>query len=335
MAQSPDGSRRRSTEFSFHHLLLIYPKACRKMKNMGQINDATGAGERSLDNRIWASMALNVLITVAEVLGGVFSGSLALLSDAAHNFGDAAALGLAIGARVIGRKPPTARHSYGFKRMEVIAATINAVTLFVLAALIAQQAVHRLQNPRAPSQGLMLAVALAALAANTGSVLLLRRHGKHDVNVQSAFLHMVQDALLSLAVVATALLVNTPAGPWLDPLTGLTIGLLILVGAYKLLRRTFSTLLEGAAHDMDPEKVVEGVARVFPDVNLHHVHLWENGPGQHLLTAHMVVEPRASAKDITGLIRRVRKYLEEEWDIQHVTLEPEVEECDSRKPFHG
>jgi cobalt-zinc-cadmium efflux system protein len=302
---------------------------------MSHHNEPTDAGEKSLDKRIWASLVLNVLITLAEFLGGLVSGSLALLSDAAHNVGDVVALILTLGARLIGRRPPTTRHTYGFKRVEIIAATVNALTLFVLAALIAHEAILRLAHPQPPSQGIMLGVALVALAANAGSVLLLRRHDRHDVNVQSAFLHMIQDALASLAVVVAALLANTPAGPWLDPITALAIGLLILVSAYKLLRKTFTTLLEGVPHDMDAEEVVRSVAKAFPNVHLHHVHLWENGPGQRLFTAHLVVGPKTDALAVTGLIGRVRKHLEEEWGIQHVTLEPEVEECDSRKTFHA
>jgi cobalt-zinc-cadmium efflux system protein len=301
---------------------------------MSHHSEPTDAGEKSLDKRIWASLVLNVLITLAEFLGGLVSGSLALLSDAAHNLGDVIALVLTISARRIGRRPATTRHTYGFKRVEIIAATINAATLFILAALIAHEAVIRLGHPQPPSQGIMLVVALVALGANAGSLLLLRRHDHHDVNVQSAFLHMIQDALASLAVVVAALFAHTAAGPWLDPITALAIGLLILVSAFKLLRRTFTTLLEGVPHDMDAEKVVKGVSQAFPDVHLHHVHLWENGPGQRLFTAHLVVQPHADAKSITGLIVRIRKFLHEEWGIQHATLEPEVEECDSRKTFH-
>ena len=302
---------------------------------MSHHSEPTEAGDKSLDKRIWASLVLNVLITLAEFLGGLFSGSLALLSDAAHNFGDVIALILTIGARKIGRRPATTRHTYGFKRVEIIAATVTAATLFILAALIAHEAIQRLAHPQPPSQGIMLGVALIAVAANGGSVLLLRRHDHNDVNVQSAFLHMIQDALASLAVVAAALLAHTAAGPWLDPVAALAIGLLILVSAFKLLRRTFTTLLEGVPHDMDAEEVVQDVAKAFPEVHLHHVHLWENGPGQRLFTAHLVVSPKTDALAVTVLIGRIHKHLEGEWGIQHVTLEPEVEECDSRKTFHA
>ncbi len=287
----------------------------------------------NLDRRLWISFLLNSAISLGELLGGLFSGSLALLSDSAHNFGDVVALLLTISARRIGRLPATSRHTYGFKRAEVIAATTNAVVLFVIAALITREVIQRLCQPHPPSQGIMLTVALLALAANAGSVLLLRRHDRDDVNVRSSFLHMIQDTLSSLAVVMAALFARTAAGPWLDPFTALAIGFLIFFGAFRLLRMTFSTLLEGVPHDMDSGEVAKDVALVFPGIHIHHVHLWENGPGQRLFTAHVVVNPKTDASAVAGLIKSLKTYLHEKWGIQHVTLEPEVETCENPKTF--
>jgi len=149
--------------------------------------------------------------------------------------------------------PPTARHTYGFKRGEVIAALVNAVALIAVSLVIGREALGRLLHPTLVARDLMLAVALAALAANVGSVLLLRRHEKDDVNVRSAFLHMAQDALASLVVVAAALLAHTAVGPYVDPIAALIVGFAVLRSALSLVWETFSTLLEGAPAGIDLE----------------------------------------------------------------------------------
>jgi cobalt-zinc-cadmium efflux system protein len=281
----------------------------------------------AIDGRLWMSLGLNVVITVAEVVGGLMSGSLALLSDAAHNLSDVAALGVAVGARRLGRRPPTPRHTYGLKRAEVIAALANAVTLVAVTALIAREAIVRLQHPAPVQQGLMLVVALVALAANVGSVLLLRRHDEHDVNVRSAFLHLAQDALASLAVVIAALLARTPVGPYVDPAAALLVGAAVLRGALSLVWETIGTLLEATPVGVDLDAIEARVAARFAPARIHHVHVWEIAPGQRLLTAHVDLGAEMDGRRIEALLGRIKRMLEEEWDVTHATLEPEVAGC--------
>ncbi len=281
----------------------------------------------ALDGRLLASLGLNVAITVAEVIGGAMAGSLALLADAAHNLSAVAALGLAVWARRLGRRPPTLRHTYGLKRAEVIAALANAVTLVAVTALIARAAVDRLQHPAPIDRGLMLGVALVALAANAGSVLLLRRHDRRDVNVRSAFLHLAQDALASLAVVIAALLVGTPIGLYLDPVAALLVGAVVLRGALSLVWETMMTLLEATPGDVDLTRMVESVAGRFAPARIHHVHVWEIAPGQRLLTAHVDLGCDMDGRSIEALLGRIKAMLEREWGVNHATLEPEVHGC--------
>ena len=161
---------------------------------------------KTLDRRLWASAALNLGITLVELAGGLWAGSLALLADAAHNLADVGALGLAIFARRLGRRPPTPRHTYGLKRAEVVAALINAAALIAISALIGREAVSRLFHPAPVRASVMLVAAAVAFLANVASVLLLRTHSNEDINVRSAFLHLAQDAMASLAVVVAAYL---------------------------------------------------------------------------------------------------------------------------------
>lgn len=293
---------------------------------MGHGNHAIPAAS-SMDRRLWASVVLNVAITIAEVIGAAMTGSLALLSDAAHNFSDVVAVALALWARIFGRRPRTMKHTYGFKRVEVIAALASAVGLILVVGMIGREAVIRLLHPSPVERGLMLVVGLVALAANLVSMFLLRRHDESDVNVRGAFLHMAQDALASLAVVVAALLASTSIGPWVDPAAALIVVLAVLRSSLSLVWETLSTLLEGVPAGIDLREVLADLGATFPGVTLHHLHLWQNGPGQLLLTAHVVVDAHLDATAIEALFARLKAHLHERWDVTHATLEPEVEGC--------
>lgn len=284
------------------------------------------AESASVDRRLWGSLALNSSIVVGEVAGGIASGSVALLADALHNLSDVAALGLAIAARRMGRRPASPRHTYGLKRLEVLAAALNAVVLLAVTVWIVREAVARLMDPRPVQQGLMLAVAAVALFANAAAVLLLRPHAHGDLNVRSAFLHLLQDALASLAVVLAALFAHTPIGPFLDPVASLVVALAVVHSAVGILWETLGLLVEAAPKGLDIEALGASVAEAFPQVRLHHLHVWEVGPGERVLTAHLTVPemPLSAAQSLCG---EVRAFLSARWAIGHATLEAEVNGC--------
>jgi cobalt-zinc-cadmium efflux system protein len=280
----------------------------------------------NLDRRLWASAALNLGITLVEIIGGLWAGSLALLADAAHNLADVGALGLAIFARRLGRRAPTPRHTYGLKRAEVVAALLNAAVLIAISALIGREAVARLFHPEPVRSSVMLVAAAAAFLANVGSVLLLRTHSAEDINVRSAFLHLAQDALASLAVVVAALFARTAAGRYVDPAVAILIGVVVLRSAISIVSESLRTLLEAAPAGVNVEDLAQDVARRFTDVRLHHVHAWEAGPGQRVWTAHMKVGA-TTLLEVEAIAAEVRRFLHEEWGITHATLEAEANGC--------
>ena len=282
---------------------------------------------RGMDRRLWATAALNMAIAVAELLGGVFSGSLALLSDATHNLGDLVAVLLALFARRLSRRPPTTRHSYGLKRVEVMAALINAVLLIGATVFIAREAVLHILHPAPVARGIMLVVALVALGANAAAVFLLRHHDHEDVNVRSAFLHMAQDAFASVAVVIAALLAHTAAGAYVDSIAALLVSLVVMRSALSLVWQTTSTILEGVPRDVDIAELAERVGRTFAPACLHHVHVWEIGPQQRLLTAHLALGQEMDGRAIEAFLARIKVFLHDEWKINHATIEPEIAGC--------
>lgn len=280
----------------------------------------------NLDRRLWASAALNLGITLIEFAGGLWAGSLALLADAAHNLSDVGALALAIFARKLGRRPPTTRHTYGFKRAEVLAALVNAAVLVAVSALIGREAVMRLLDPEPVRASIMLVAAAPALVANVASVLLLRAHSADDINVRSAFLHLAQDALASLAVVVAALLAPTAVGRYVDPAAAILIGVVVFRSAISIVWESLHTLLEATPAGLSVEEVARDVSRQFANVRLHHLHVWEVGPGQRVLTAHMKVGA-TTLLEAEAAAAKIRSFLHEHWGITHATLEAEANGC--------
>lgn len=288
----------------------------------------------SLDRNLAFSVGLNAIIVVVEVVGGLMSGSLALLSDALHNLSDVAALALALVARKLGRRPNSAKHTYGLGRLEVLSAFLNSATLLIVSTLICREAIVRLMHPEPIRGGIMLTVAVVGLVANLASVFLLKGHHHGDLNMRSAFLHLVQDTVSSVAVVLAALFAGWKYGPYLDPVVSILVVLMILRSGWGLLRDSVRILLEGTPPGLDLAALQRDVQEHFPICDLHHVHVWELNAGRRALSAHvrMTAMPLAEAETLLG---RIREHLVHDWAIAHATLEPEVNGCGSNELIAG
>lgn len=282
--------------------------------------------EQAVATRLLASFCLNAAIACAEIVAGVFSGSVALIADAVHNLGDASALALSVLARALSSRPPSVRHTYGLKRFEVLAAFLNAAVLVAIAVFIIKHASFRLFHPEPVQRGITILAASVALLANSISVLLLRHHDPQDLNVRIAFFHLLQDVLSSLIVLVSAALARAGSATRLDPIAAMIIGVAVLFGALPILRQAFSTLLEGVPDGIQVQSVVESVEQQFRAVAMHHVHVWQVGPRQTALTAHLLVR-NMDVAEAEVLCNSIRGYLKEKWHIQHVTLEAEVKGC--------
>lgn len=281
-----------------------------------------------LNRRLAGVIGLNALIVVAEVVGGLVSGSLALLSDAVHNLSDVVALVIAFVAQRLGTRPPSHRHTYGLGRVEVMAALFNSATILVVGTLIIRSAVTRLMHPSPILSGVMLTVAVIGLAANLFSVLLLKGHSHGDLNMRAAMLHLMQDTLSSVAVVGAALLANWKYGPYLDPIVSILVVLLVLHSGWQLLRDATRVLLEETPAGLDLEALRHDVQTLVPGGDLHHLHVWELRPGQRFMTAHLRV-PDALLSKMDRVLDTVRQRLKANWGISHSTLELESCGCDS------
>ncbi len=283
----------------------------------------------TLDRRLAWTVGLNLLIVVAELVGGWLSGSLALFSDAMHNLSDVAALAIALFARRLSRKPPSLRHTFGFRRAEVLAALVNSATLLIVITLIVREAIIRLQHPTPIAGSIMLGVATVGLAGNLFSVFLLHGHAHdQDLNTRSAFLHLVQDTRASVVVVAAALFAGWKYGPYLDSIASILVAVVVVRSGWGLLMEALHILMEATPRDVDIETLQAECQECFNIEGMHHVHVWETGGGARMLTAHVRLKDQPLSRTESEL-QAIRQHLAERWRIEHATLEPEFAGCGS------
>ncbi|HEY8549192.1 MAG TPA: cation diffusion facilitator family transporter [Vicinamibacterales bacterium] len=268
--------------------------------------------------RLALTLVLVCAYTGAEVIGGLVSGSLALLADAGHMFSDAAALTLTLIAIRVAQRPPTDRQTYGYQRAEILAALVNGATLLAIAFLIVLEAIERLREPRDVQSTLMLTVAAGGLAVNLASLWLLRGHERDDLNLRGAWLHVLTDALGSVQALVAGLLIRTLGWTWTDPLASILIALLIVFSAWSLVRKSVLVLMEAAPAGLDMDAVRATLAGVPGVAGVHDLHVWTIGSGLVALSAHLVV-PEGDADGQVLADARLR--LRERFGIRHVTLQ--------------
>jgi len=268
----------------------------------------------------WA-IAITAAAMVGELIGGLWAGSLALVSDAGHMLTHAFALGVSLTAILLAARAATAERSFGFHRVEILAALLNGVVLLAATVWITWEAVRRFQQPAPILETPMLVVAAVGLAVNLFTAWLLHDVGRHDLNVRSAFLHMLGDTVSSVAVVAGAIVIEQTDWLWIDPALSLGICVLILVWSAGLIRDAVRVLLEAAPYGMTIQNVRDGVAKTFPEVvALHDVHVWTVTSGMVAMTAR--VEVRLESLDECGrLAEKVEAFLHSDYGIGHATLQ--------------
>lgn len=263
-------------------------------------------------------LALTAGVTVAEVVGGVLTGSLALLADAGHMLSDNFALAIALGASWLADRPPTPNRSFGYQRAEILAALVNGIVLVAIAVWIFAEAGSRLGDPPEIPGGWMLAVALAGLAANLVAAAVLWGGRAESLNVSAAFRHVLADLLGSLGVIAAALVILASGWLYADPLISIVIGALILASAWPILRDSGRVLLEASPAGLDAREVGRSMAAAEGVVEVHDMHLWEVTTGFPALAAHLLV---ARDDDCHARRREVEAMLRERFGITHTTLQ--------------
>ena len=283
----------------------------------------------------WVTL-INLAYTLLEAGYGFATNSLALLSDAVHNLGDVLGLALAWGAAVLARRPPTARHTYGWRRATLLSPLANALLLVAFSGALGWEAIRRFSAPPEVPGLPVMVVAAIGIAVNLGTAWLVRDGHAHDLNRRGAFLHLVADAAVSLAAVLAGAGMWWLGWTWLDPAMALLIAVVVAAGSFGLLRDAFGAAMDAVPRGIDQAKVREWLL-AQPGVSaLHHLHIWSLGAGEIAMTAHLV---RAGEADHDAFIDRVNDGLDAHFGINHPTLQIErgtgcEHDCNDRAP-HG
>ncbi len=273
------------------------------------------------DRGLGAGFCLIAAFAFVELAGGWWSGSLALLGDAGHMFSDAIALGLAYLAARVARRPPSARHSYGLARSEVLAALFNGSLMLAITAMIGWQAIDRLLfSPTAVAGGVVSVVALLGLIVNIVVVRMLHG-GEQSLNRRAAMLHVISDLLASIAALLSGIVIQATGWMAIDPILSLFICALILASSLRLLREVVQVILEGVPAGIDLPEVGRRLAAIDGVASVHDLHIWALSSGRPILTAHVVVDDLG---DWARLLPLLRRRLRDDYGIDHVTLQPET-----------
>lgn len=279
------------------------------------------------------SILLNIIITVSQIIGGVISGSLALLSDALHNFSDVLALTFSWYANKLSKKEASLNHTFGYKRAELIAAFINAITLIVVAFFLIYEALHRLFHPEPIQSTLVIWLALLGIVANGISALLLKKDADSNLNMKSAYLHLFTDMIASIAVLLGGVLMKYFGWYWVDSLLTLLIGFYLIFVSYDLIKTSVKMLMLFTPENIDIEKIIAEVHKIKPVGKLHHIHVWQLNDDELHLEAHLDCSNDIKLSDFNILVHEIEIVLLEKFGINHINIQPEFKRDEESKDF--
>ena len=288
--------------------------------------DHVHRAEKSNLKRVMIALVLTGTFMVVEVIGGIISGSLALLADAGHMLTDTMALALAAAAFHVSKRPAGGNLTYGYQRFQILAAFVNGLSLLLVVGWIFYEAVERFITPRDILGGTMLTVAAAGLVINIISFAVLHSGDQENLNIRGAALHVAGDLLGSVAAIVAAVVIIYTGWTLIDPILSIAVAFLILRSAWVLVKRSAHVLLEGAPDWLDVADLRDRIVAKVPGVEgIHHVHVWGLTPQQLMLTMHLQLAEDAPSQ--SAVVRGVKECLRDEYGIGHSTIEVEIDGC--------
>lgn len=279
------------------------------------------------------SIVLNIVITVAQVIGGILSGSLALLSDALHNFSDVLSLVFSYVAHKLSRKKASNNQTFGYKRAELIAAFINAMTLIIVALFLVYGAVERFFNPQHIESGLVIWMSIIGIVANGLSVVMLKSDADKNLNMKSAYLHLFTDMMASIAVLIGGLLMKYFQWFWVDSLLTLIIAIYLIIVGFDLLKKSTQMLMLFTPSHLDINEIISEVHKISGVRKLHHIHLWYLNEEELHLEAHLDCSEDIKLSEFNELLDKVEHVLFEKFHINHINIQPEYKKEEESKDF--
>ncbi len=285
----------------------------------GHDHDLRSASRRSLTG----ALVLIAGYMVTEIVGGILSGSLSLIADAGHMLTDAASIALALAALYFSAWPASAERTFGYRRLETLAALINALTLWLVAGGVIIEAYRRLGTVPDVKGGLMLSVGSIGLVVNILAALILHRSAKHSINVEGAFQHVMADLLGSVGVVVSGVLVWAFGWTLADPILSVLIAILILFSTWRLLAKVIQVLLQGVPQHINVHEICDAMEAVEGVTLVHDIHVWALAPDYDVLTAHVLVDPASQPDDLQFLRRRLQEIATRDFHLHHITIQLE------------
>jgi cobalt-zinc-cadmium efflux system protein len=276
-------------------------------------------------SKLLFTILLNLIITVAQIVGGLISGSLALISDAIHNLSDTVSVILAYFAQVLSDKPVTPKSTFGYKRAEILAAFLNAVVLIGISVFLVFEAVDRLLNIKEVEAGWMFWLGLLGLFANGISVLILEREKNKSINIKAAYLHLLGDALTSLAVIIGAVLIWLFQIYWVDPIITILISVYLFVHTLSVLKESVTILMQMVPSQVKVDEIEKRLTLITELKNVHHIHLWNLTDKLIHFECHLVLEDDIKVSETNNILEKVRKVLHDEFDVEHITIQFEYD----------
>jgi cobalt-zinc-cadmium efflux system protein len=292
------------------------------------------AGTKGSQKNLLLSAILNLGITIAEIIGGLVSNSLALLSDALHNLGDTSAVVIAYFANLISKKDYSNKKTFGYKRIEILAALFNAIILIVIVIYLFIEAFHRLKSPEPIKGPVMFAVALIGFAGNLVSVVLLKKDSAKNINIRAAYLHLLGDTLSSIVVIISAILIYLFRLYWIDPLVTMALGIYLLKETYEIVRQAVSILMQETPEGIDLMVIKNEIERLPGIDNIHHVHAWNLNDREIHFECHVDLKEDIKVSETEVVNERIRSLLLEKYGIAHVTIQHEYNCCEDKNMIH-
>ena len=292
---------------------------------------AHGHAHNDLKGRnLVVSILLNIVITISQVVGGLISGSLSLLSDALHNFSDVLSLIVSYIANALSKKKASTNKTFGYKRAEIIAAFVNAATLMIVAIILIKEAIERFFDPQEIESDLVIWLSLLGIVANGFSVLLLKKDADSNMNMKSAYLHLLTDMMASVAVLIGGLLMKFYQWYWVDPLLTLAIAVYLIYMGYSLLKDSTRVLMLFTPNTIQVQQIVTAIGKIKPIKNVHHVHIWQLNEDEVHLEAHIDFNEDIKLSQFDLILEQIEEEVFHKYGINHVNIQPEFGKCDSK-----
>jgi cobalt-zinc-cadmium efflux system protein len=288
----------------------------------------------SVQRNLLITLILNVIITIAQIFGGIVSGSLALISDALHNLSDSLSVVLTWAANLLSRKPKTTRSSFGFQRAEILAAFINGLILVAISGYLSIEAIHRFIHFQQVDPKWMFWLGLLGLMANGLSVIILHGISRENINLKAAYLHLLGDAFTSIAVILGAVAIHTLGWYWVDPLVTLLISGYLFVQTFTILKEAIEILMQMSPSGLDTHKVGEAISNLEGIHGVHHIHIWKLSDKRIHFEAHIELDHDLPVSATHEIRKKIREKVRTEFGIEHTTLQFEFRIRDIARHEH-